>query len=156
MATIERLKKHDDMMHELHDRSIPKFYSAYDTPKVKGISFEGQESLTKQSFKDACDINKILANYDGNMLAEAQMRNPGFYGDFIDAEDYRTALSKITEAESLFEALPAEIRTRFNNDPASFLAFAQDYKNTDELVAMRLASYPASGRVEPKAPETST
>ena len=42
-------------------------------------------------------------------------------------------------AEEAFNAMPAEVRDRFQNDPGRFLEFANDASNYDEALKMGLA-----------------
>lgn len=88
-------------------------------------------SKTKQSHKDECDINKIIAKaVRAGGLPEAP---EGLYGDFSAVPDYMTAIETINRAQEQFEALPAKLRKRLNNDPQEFLAFMADPENRAEL-----------------------
>lgn len=98
-------------------------------------------SLTKQYFKDECDINKIVKKYCdvGSLHAQLlQGHASGQYGDFSDVPDYRSALEQVRKAEESFKDLPAIVRARFQNDVAGFLDFCHDPANTDELRSMGL------------------
>lgn len=59
-------------------------------------------SLTKQSFKDECDINVIMKRFRKVQGAEFLNRYQGYldgqFGDFSDVQDYRTALDQIQQA----------------------------------------------------------
>lgn len=96
------------------------------------------ESMTKQSFKDECDINNILKKYEKNGVIEHRNKYQGRYDDVTGAVDYQTALGVIASAETAFMSLPAAIRTQFDNDPHKFLEFAQDSENSDLMVEMGL------------------
>lgn len=96
-------------------------------------------SMTKQSFKDECDVNKIMARYTKTHdISLLMQRNPRF-GDFSDVPSYQEALHRVIFAQEQFEALNAVTRARFNNDPAQFLAFASDPENNAEMVKLGLA-----------------
>lgn len=43
------------------------------------------------------------------------------FGDFLGVSDYQTALNQVIEAEEAFDALPAKVRARFDNQPVDFL-----------------------------------
>lgn len=96
------------------------------------MEFPENSPYTKQEFKNECDINIILAQYQhtGEIpnLNERQ-------GQFMDCTglDYMEHMNKIVEANSLFSELPSAIRERFQNSPAAFLDFVHDEKNTDEM-----------------------
>jgi len=99
-------------------------------------------SLTKQSFKDECDINIIMKRFRKVQGADFLNRYQGYldgqFGDFSGVQDYRTAIEQIQQARGVFDALPSKVRSRFENDPAQFLDFVHNPANRDELVAMGL------------------
>lgn len=101
-------------------------------------------SRTKQSFKDECDINKIMKRFKKVMGAEYLNRFNGYtggqFGDFSNVTDYRTAIEQVSQARGVFEALPAKVRARFQNDAAEFLDFCHNPANVDEMVSLGLAT----------------
>lgn len=113
-----------------------------------------QPSLTKQSFAKEADINNIMSKYEKTGIVEHVMSSPGQFGDFSEPLDYQEALNKINAAQSLFDALPAQVRQKFENDPALFLEFAQNPENYDKLVSMGLAVAPETPETASQAPET--
>ena len=94
-------------------------------------------SRTKQSFRDECDINNILRKFNVTGQLPAGSVQPQ-YGDFSGITDYQSALNAVMEAQDSFLALPAKIRSRFDNDPALFVEFASDEANKDEMKALGL------------------
>lgn len=113
----------------------------YDAEAVSldtGTSFEGQESLTVQSEKDNSDINVIVKRFSKTGLAPQSIRTP-MYGDFVGVHDFRTAMDAVLAAKESFDALPSEVRARFNNDPQGFLEFCAKKENLDEMRRMGLA-----------------
>lgn len=98
----------------------------------------GKEGGAKQSFKEECDINNILAQYAKTGLLTPVTSRPPMFVDVSDVGDYRTALENVRTARDLFMQLPATIRATFDNDPATFLDFASDPDNEDELREMGL------------------
>mgnify|MGYP000686875154 CR=1 FL=1 len=86
-------------------------------------------SRTKQSFKNECDVNNILKNY--NKTGIMPEGNPGEYRD-LDGTDYQEYMQTVASANSMFEELPSALRKRFKNDPAQLLSFVHDDKNVDE------------------------
>lgn len=105
--------------------------------------FFDKPSRTKQSFKDECDINKIMQRFkkvmSSDYLSQFNQVVGGQFGDFSMVSDYRSALDQINAAEAVFEALPAVVRKRFDNDPALFLDFVDNPANADEMVSLGLA-----------------
>lgn len=91
-------------------------------------------SLCKQSFQKECDINNIMKKFEKNGLVNHLNTHSGGYGNYIGYEDYHQSLNKILAADAAFQALPAQARKKFNNDPATFLEYAQ---NPDNLPGMR-------------------
>jgi len=96
-------------------------------------------SLTKQSFRDECDINNILRKF--NVTGELPVGSfQPQYGDFSGITDYQSALNAVMAAQDSFLALPAKVRAKFDNDPALFVEFASDEANKDEMKALGLLS----------------
>ena len=130
-----------------------KFQTAYSKSLNPEIKFP-ETGRTKQSEKDACDINLIMAKYVKTGHIEHQ-RNYAPEYDFATSMDFHQALNLVTNANELFEALPAGTRKKFYNDPAQFLDFVQDENNLDEMIEMGLAKHPSPAEpLAPAAPET--
>jgi len=94
-------------------------------------------SLAKQSFRDECDINNILRQFNVTGQLPAGSVQPQ-YGDFSGITDYQSALNAVMAAQDSFLQLPAKVRARFDNDPALFVEFASDEANRDEMKALGL------------------
>lgn len=103
------------------------------------------DSLTKQEFRDECDIHTIMKKYEKTGLVDHASRFRGRYGDFLDAPTFQESIDAVRKAEEMFMSLPSRIRGEFENDPAKFLEFAQDEANFDKLREMGLAK-PVSRR----------
>lgn len=102
-------------------------------------------SLTRQEFKDECDLGKIIARFSASpegmeQLAMARGFVEGRFEDVSEIPDYQTALNHVKAADEAFLRLPPLVRTKFDNDPAKFLDFVDDPKNMDELRALGLAN----------------
>jgi phage internal scaffolding protein len=94
-------------------------------------------SRTKQSFRDECDINNILRQFNVTGQLPIGSVQPQ-YGDFSGITDYQSALNAVMAAQDSFLQLPAKLRARFDNDPALFVEFASDEANKDEMKALGL------------------
>lgn len=94
--------------------------------------------LTKQSFKDQCDIHKILRQFAKTGMITHVSRRPSMFIDVSELPDYRTAVQHVKDAEVLFMSLPSAVRSEFKNDPAAFLDFCSDPENEGELREMGL------------------
>lgn len=105
--------------------------------------------MTKQSFVDQVNIQRIIAKYRKTGHLDHIARHPPTYGSFDGAQDYVTAAEKVLVAQEEFDALPADIRQRFSNNPAELLAFLDDESNQDE--AMDIGLIPDDRKREEKA-----
>ncbi len=106
------------------------------------ISFKNAVCKTKQSFKDECDINKILKKFEKTGAIHHYATNAGNYGDTTQPQ-LHDALNIVANANTMFEELPATLRKKFNNDPGQFLEFVQNPKNLEEMRELGLAKQKA-------------
>lgn len=102
--------------------------------------FFPNKTRAQQSFVPECDINTIMSRYAQTGIVEHLNRVGGSYGNFIGYQDYQTSMNQIMEAQEAFMSLPAAVRLRFKNDPAQFLAFAQDPSNQEEMISLGMAT----------------
>jgi len=105
-------------------------------------------SLAKQSFQKECDINNIMKKFEKTGIINHLNTHSGGYGNYIGYEDYHSSLNKILQADAAFTSLPSLVRSKFHNDPAKFLEYAQ---NPDNLEGMR-----EMGLAPPATPEAPT
>ncbi len=121
----------------------------YDTDAASnesGLACE-EPSLAQQHFKDECDINTILERFNITGMLPQSPLSPR-YGDFTGIGDYHTALNRVIAAQDEFEALPAQIRARFDNDPSKLIEFLQDETNRPEAEELGLVEKAAAEAVE--------
>ena len=125
----------------------------YDTDEVSNETglICPEPTMAQQQFRDEADINTIMERFGRTGELVAPVRLPQ-YGDFTGVTDYHSAMNAVVEAQASFDSLPANIRARFQNDPAQFVEFCLDDKNRDE--AVRLGLVP--GKVEPVVPAEAT
>jgi len=95
----------------------------------------------KQSMKDQCDINFIMGRYLKSGNVDWLAKHAPSYGD-IEPIDFHQAMGIVAKAKEAFADLPSDVRKRFSQSPADFLAFCQDAGNMDE--ARRLGLVPAA------------
>lgn len=93
---------------------------------------------TKQSMRDECDINKILARYQKTGVVQHVAKHQGEYG-FATSADFHESMEVVLKAQTMFDELPAKVRLKFHNSPAEFLEFVQDSKNLEEMRKLGLA-----------------
>jgi len=137
--------------------------SAYEPkPQVQFSCLETElpYGRTKQSFKDECDINVILRRFLKTGQLDLANRLEPRYGDCTGIE-FQNAVNTVAAAKSLFAELPAQLRARFENEPAKFLDFVQDDRNEDEARKLGLLKEPvaappapAPAPTVPEAPKT--
>lgn len=109
---------------------------SFDAVDDKGNPLPSVRSRTKQSFAEQVNINTIIKKIHRTGLVP--QKSGAFYGDFSGGEDYQTALAKIQYADEQFAALPADIRTKFKNNPAELLSFLANPANNDEAATLGL------------------
>jgi len=111
-------------------------------------------SLAQQHYKEECDINTILEKFNITGLLPENPLSPR-YGDFTGIGDYHTAMNRVFAAQDEFEALPAQIRARFGNDPAQLIEFLENSDNRPEAEELGLVEKATAEVVEvaQKTPE---
>ena len=127
-----------------------KFHTIYNLPP-RFFSPHGGKSLAAQEYKDESDINVILKRYacgDNSVV-----RTSGVFADVSQLGDFQTQLEVVRRATEDFAALPADVRSRFGNDPAALFAFLADSSNDNEAVKLGLKVRPT---VEPSLAEQIT
>lgn len=126
-------------MNEIFDRTDPV------TGEVigRGVrTFTEGPSLTKQSMKDECDINGIMKRFERTGLITHNATRQAYFSDVSDVPDFAGAVDVVRKAEAMFMSLPAKLRARFDNDPASYVQFCTDPANRDEMVQLGLVEVP--------------
>lgn len=113
------------------------------------------EGLTKQSFRDECDINFIMNKWKrtGEIPAAKVGSMRPSYGDFSHPDDYMEACQRVIEANEAFDSLPSFLRDRFSNEPANLIAFLSDPGNQEEAIKLGLAEKPEENPPEPPPEE---
>lgn len=118
---------------------MPKFRTAYDRDLVEGITFD-EPSMAQQHFKDECDVNNILRKYESTGLVTHVANGTPSYGDFSSVLEFQQAQNILIEAQDAFEALPASLRKRFDNDPSVMLEFIENPDNREEAEKLGLVT----------------
>lgn len=106
------------------------------------VSLTPDKSRTKQSERDATNINKIVAKYRKTGLIEHVAKHQGVYMDVSNITDLQDAMHKVQAAEEAFMSLPANIRKHFDNDPARFVDEVQDPARAEEMQELGLLPKP--------------
>lgn len=100
------------------------------------------DGRTKQSFLKQTNINSIVARYVKTGLMDHVSANPGVFADVSAVGDYQGMLNKVISAKEAFTALPANLRSRFNHDPAQLIEFVSDESNRDEAIKLGIIPKP--------------
>jgi len=105
------------------------------SPRVRVSVRNDEPSMTKQSYKDSCDVNKILARYQKTGVIDHVKAHGGDYG-FMDGSTYQEQMLQITKAQSMFNELPSKARAYFENDPAKFLDTVENFNEDGSTAAL--------------------
>lgn len=96
-------------------------------------------SKTVQSMRDEVDINKIVKRMEKGQMLDT-LRNEGAFEDVSEFTGLADAIIKVQQANALFMDIPADIRSRFNNDPAELVDFLMDAGNRKEAEELGLVN----------------
>lgn len=111
------------------------------------------EPAARQSEAADTDINRIVAQFHKTGLLPAGYAE-GVFSDVSEIGDFRAAKERVLLAESEFMKLPPQLRSRFDNDPLSFVEFAVDPANRQDLIDLGLLAeaVPSVPAVPPVSP----
>lgn len=105
-----------------------------------------KNSLTKQSFKDECDVNMIMKKFKkicgADYLSVFQSLQGGSFADFSNVKTLQEAMALMDDVCKVFEALPAKVRAFFENSPEAFASFVNDPSNDAKGVEIGLYEAP--------------
>jgi phage internal scaffolding protein len=97
-----------------------------------------EPTKAQQQFKEDSDINVIVNRFGLTGELPTNVRMPT-YEDFTGVvNDFHTAANAVRAAEEAFAAMPADVRTRFSNDPGRFVDFCSDESNRPEAEKLGL------------------
>ncbi len=122
--------------------------SAEQTPSTRKrrvqINFPAQ-GKTKQSMRDECDINNIMAKYQTSGLLDFVNKRQPQYGD-VTGVDFTKSMQTVAHATEMFMEIPSSVRKEFNNNPSEFFEFVNNPDNRDQAVAMGIFKEPLDRR----------
>lgn len=96
-------------------------------------------SLAKQSFAEEADINTLVRRFNLTGELPQNVVVPQ-YADFEAIFDFHSAMNVVAAANEAFDLMPADVRSRFQNDPSLFVDFVNDPNNALDCVKMGLAT----------------
>lgn len=88
-----------------------------------------------------------MNKYRATGLVDHVNTHKGNYSDLPNEIDYHENVNQVLAARDAFVSLPAEIRGKFHNNPAEFLAFIHNPENAKEIQTLGL------GPVRPDRPD---
>lgn len=94
-------------------------------------------SLAQQHMRDECDINVLVERFGLTGELPQGVRLPQ-YGDFTAVSDFHSAVNAVRQASEAFMRYPADVRVRFDHDPAKFMDFFNREENRAEAEKMGL------------------
>jgi len=131
----------------MKDKKVPFLRTPYNYDVDKVSDETGlvcsDPSLAQQNFKDESDINYIVRQFGLTGELPGQAISPQ-YGDFTGVLDYHSAVNAVLAAQDEFMDLPAQMRARFDNDPAKLIDFLGNQENRDEAIKLGLIAKPIS------------
>ena len=135
----DKVKRNPPQYNWWQPRAVRSPYEPYNDP---GVDCSNDPGLTDGSQAAELDVNQIIRRAQkSGILPGVDIER--VFADVSSAQDYHSALNIILQANEQFMSLDAEIRAKFDNDPAKFMDFVHDPKNGPELVRMGLAEEPA-------------
>lgn len=100
-------------------------------------------SMTRQEFAEECDINTIMARYDGYLSDPMRSIREPSYIDFTEMpQTLMDTMEVLRQGEQAFYSLPAVVRREFDNNAALFLDFAMNPENLEQMREWGLAPPP--------------
>lgn len=116
--------------------STTPFTTAFSPKRTPTLTFP-DAGRTKQSFKAECDVNVIMQRYQKTGILDFANKHEPQYGDCTGVE-FQAGMNLVARAREMFEDLPAQVRSRFDNDPAQLLDFVQHAENREEAIKLGL------------------
>jgi phage internal scaffolding protein len=135
--TKKEIQRTDDVQAKLwaQKRNV---VDEYTRPEHAGLIFT-DPSRTDKSQASENDINSIIRKYKKTGVLP-NVNKEALFADVSNAPDYQSALNTVITAQNQFNALNAETRKKFANDPSLFMEFVHNAENAPELIKMGLAN----------------
>lgn len=112
-------------------------------PHPRVTAPHSDDLVTKQQFKAECDINTILKQYSKTGILNHVNNATPSYQDLPDDIDYQRSMNVLIQADEAFLSLPAVVRSRYGNDPQTFLAALSDPAQKEYLTEVGVFAPPA-------------
>jgi phage internal scaffolding protein len=123
--------------------------------RKKYATYNEEPSLTKQSFKDQCDLPRLMRQGVPNAVGWVNTASPSF-GNFADAQSFEEAQNSVAETKSAFENLPSAIRQKFKNSAANMIEFLSKAENREEAISLGLLPSEGQSQAQEDIPRPNT
>lgn len=98
-------------------------------------TINNEPTRTQRQYKDQVNVNNIIKKFKKTgSITHLRNAQQGIYADLTLIPDYAEALMQVKHAQEAFEAIPADIRLKFNNDPNLLIDYLKDPKNKEEAI----------------------
>lgn len=98
------------------------------------------DSKVQQHFKDEVQVGNIMRRFQAGEIPD--MSQKPMFIDISNLGSFHESMNLVTAVNQRFMALPAKIRSRFQNSPEKLIEFVQDKKNLKEAQELGLARMP--------------
>lgn len=116
-----------------------RLVDARDAHEPVVLECDPAEGMTRQEFKDECDINVLMATYEtSGAIPRFNLGTPA-YLDVSDVPDLARSIAIMEAAQTAFMTLPASVRREFDNDAVAFVEYASDASNLEQMRKWGLA-----------------
>lgn len=135
-----------------------KFHKQWDSEAMRinreaTDSHNDEPSLTVQSAAADCDLNVLVKRIMRGQMLMPEPLTDDYFQDISNLPDLRGAMEYIQTAREHFDDLPAEMRARWQNNPANLWNWLTDEKNHEEAIELGILAKPAAiAPQEPAAP----
>ena len=112
----------------VHGKKIKPGQKIFLDPNGKVLkvgTFTGLDNLVEQAYGEQLNVNNLLKPAIDKGLLRHGVTFEGEYDD-IPAGDFQEAQFIVAKGKSMFEALPAAIRNKFEGQPDKFMSFVQN------------------------------
>lgn len=116
---------------------LVKYKRANGTHGYKTV-LEGK-TMTQINQQEDTDVNKILAKYiKTGSITHIRNQQDGVYSDLVNQPSYLEAMDTVAKGNQAFEAMPPNLRNKFDNDPHKLISYLEDPKNEQESIELGL------------------
>ncbi len=99
----------------------------------------GEGPGAKQSMKDECDVNMIVARFAETGLVDHVSEGIPVFVDVSELGDYRSVIEQVRKVDEYFAGLPADVRSEFKNDASRFMSYLESGASQEDLMKLGLA-----------------